>query len=53
MWNIETEARPVLIRANRIIAISSKNYMNKTGNQGIKETQKTHILALWIYFEKY
>jgi hypothetical protein len=47
MWNNKTEVISVLIRANRIISNTSRNYQNNTpGNHGIKETQKTATLAL-------
>jgi hypothetical protein len=53
MWNIITEVKPVITRANRIISNSSRNYLkNTTGNHEIKELQKTAILALQIKFGK-
>jgi len=47
MWNIVTEVKAVITRANLIISNSFRNYRNKTtGNHEIKALQKTAILAL-------
>jgi hypothetical protein len=47
MWNIVTEVKPVITRANRITSNTFKNYLNNTnGNNEIKALQKTAILAL-------
>jgi len=49
MWNIKTEIKNILTRANKTISNSSRNYLNNTpGNHEIKALQKKiAILALW------
>jgi len=46
MWNVKTEAKPVIIGATGTISKSFRKYMsNITGKREIKELRKTAILG--------
>jgi hypothetical protein len=46
MWNVKTEAIPVIIGATGTISKSFRKYMsNIAGNHEVKELQKTALLG--------
>jgi hypothetical protein len=53
MWNVKTQAIPVIIGATGTISKSFRKYLsNIMGKHGIKELQKTATLALHTYCGK-